>query len=98
MLKLQLITGALFSVAMWITLFLLPSRVWACACCAYPGEYQIGFDKPDAYKLSLMERMRLGTTADRFVSDAEPDEGPKGFRILKNWTWVEIVSRAFLLK
>src|SRR5205823_14754661 len=30
--KEQLITGALFSVAMWATLLLLPSRVWACAC------------------------------------------------------------------
>ncbi len=76
--KEQLITGALFSVAMWVSLLLLPSRVWACACCAYPGEYQIDYKKPDAYKLSLMKRMRFGTTADRFVSDAEPDERPKG--------------------
>jgi hypothetical protein len=67
-----------FSVAMWLTLLLLPSRVWACACCAYPGEYQIGFETPNAYILSLMKRMRFGTTADRFVSDAEPDEGPIG--------------------
>ena len=68
----------LFSMAMSVSLLLLPIRVWACACCAYPGEYQIGFEKPNAYILSLMKRMRLGTMADRFVSDAEPDEGPIG--------------------
>ena len=68
----------LFSMAMSVSLLLLPIRVWACACCAYSGEYQIGFEKPNAYILSLMKRMRLGTMADRFVSDAEPDEGPIG--------------------
>lgn len=67
-------TRHLFSAAMWVTLLLLPSRVWACACCAYPGEYQINFDKPDTYQLSLMKRMRLGTTAYLFSSE-DPDEG-----------------------
>ena len=76
--KEQLITGALFSVAMWATLLLLPSRVWACACCAHPGEYQINFVKPDAYKLSVMKRMRFGTTAYLFTGEAEPDVAAKG--------------------
>lgn len=76
--KEHFITGALFSVAMWIALLLLPNRVWACACCAYPGEYQIDNKKPDAYKLNLMKRMHFGTMAYLFVSDAEPDEGPMG--------------------
>jgi hypothetical protein len=59
-------------------LLLLPSRVWACACCAHPGEYQINFVKPDAYKLSVMERMRFGTTAYLFTGEAEPDDAAKG--------------------
>src|SRR2546430_8715983 len=68
----------LFSMAMSVSLLLLPIRVWACACCAYRGESRIWFEQPNAYILSLMKRMRLGTMADRFVSDAEPDEGPIG--------------------
>ena len=71
-------TMHLFSAAMWVTLLLLPSRVWACACCAHPGEYQINFVKPDAYKLSVIERMRFGTTAYLFTGEAEPDAAAKG--------------------
>jgi len=64
-------TRPLLSVAMWVALLLLPNRVLACACCAYPGEYQMGFEKPDAYQVSLMKRMRLGTTAYLFLTEAE---------------------------
>jgi hypothetical protein len=56
----------------------LPIRVWACACCAHPGEYQINFIKPDAYKVTLIKRMRLGTTASLFTGEAEPDDAAKG--------------------
>src|SRR5213083_2739923 len=68
----------LLSMAVSLSLLLLPIRVWACACCAHPGEYQINFVKPDAYKLSVMERMRLGTTADLFTGEAAPEDAPKG--------------------
>ena len=61
-----------------VTLLLLPSRVWACACCAHPGEYQINFVKPDAYKVSVMERMRFGTTASLFTGEADADVAAKG--------------------
>ena len=61
-----------------VTLLLLPSRVWACACCAHLGEYQINFVKPDAYKVSVMERMRFGTTASLFTGDADADVAAKG--------------------
>jgi hypothetical protein len=71
-------TRPLFSVAMWVTLLLLPSRVWACACCAHPGEYQINSVKPDAYQLSLMKRMRFGTTAYLFTGEAEAEDAAKG--------------------
>src|SRR6266498_3272016 len=74
----KVLTRPLFSVAMWVSLLLLPSRVWACACCAHPGEYQINFVKPDAYKLSVMKRMRFGTTAYLFTGEAEPDVAAKG--------------------
>src|SRR4029450_12751021 len=74
----KVLTRHLFPVAMWVTLLLLPSRVWACACCAHPGEYQINFVKPDAYKLSVMERLRFGTTAYLFTAEAEPDVAAKG--------------------
>jgi hypothetical protein len=71
-------TRRLFSVAMGVTLLLLPSRVWACACCAHPGEYQIDFVKPDAYKLSVMERMRFGTKAELWTGEADPEVAAEG--------------------
>jgi hypothetical protein len=76
--KEQLITGALFPVAMWVTLLLLPSRVWACACCAHPGEYQIDFVKLDGYKLGVMKGIRFGTKADLWTGEADPEVAAKG--------------------
>ena len=76
--KERLITGALVSVAMWVTLLLLPSRVWACACCAHIGEYHLDLVEPDAYQLSVMKRIRFGTTANLFTGEAEPDVAAKG--------------------
>ena len=61
-----------------VTSLLLPSPVWACACCAHPGEYEINFAKPDAYKLSQMGRIRFGTTAYLFTGEADPDVAAKG--------------------
>jgi hypothetical protein len=71
-------TRRLFIFVAIVILLLVPCRVWACACCAHPGEYQINFVKPDAYKLSVMERMRFGTTAYLFTGEAEPDDAGKG--------------------
>ena len=71
-------TRHLFSVAMGVTLLLLPSRVWACACCAHPGEYQIDFVKPDAYKLSVIKRIRFGTKAELWTGEADPEVAAKG--------------------
>ena len=68
-------TKHLLPAAIWVTLLLLPYRVWACACCAHPGEYQINFVKPDVYKLS---RTRFGTTAYLFTGEAEPGAAAKG--------------------
>ena len=61
-----------------LTLLLLPSRVWACACCAHPGEYQINFVKPDAYKLSVIKRIRFGTKAELWTGEADPEVAAKG--------------------
>jgi hypothetical protein len=74
----KLRTRHLFSVATWVTLLLLPCRVWACACCAHPGEYQIDFVKPDEFKLGEMKRIRFGTTANLFTGEAEPENAAKG--------------------
>ena len=71
-------TMHLFSVAMWVTLLLLPSRVWACACCAHPGEYQIDFVKPDEFKLSVIKRIRFGTKAELWTGEADPEVAAKG--------------------
>ena len=71
-------TMHLFSVAMWVTLLLLPSRVWACVCCAHPGEYQIDFVKPDEVKLSVIKRIRFGTKAELWTGEADPEVAAKG--------------------
>ena len=71
-------TRHLFSVAMGVTLLLLPSRVWACACCAHPGEYEIDFVKPDEFKLSVIKRIRFGTKAELWTGEAESDAAAKG--------------------
>ena len=61
-----------------VTLLLLPCRVWACACCAHPGEYQIEFVKPDGYELGEMKRIRFGTKADLWTGEADPEVAAKG--------------------
>jgi len=71
-------TRLLFSVAMWVALLLLPNRVWACACCAHPGEYQIDFVKPDGFKLSVIKRIHFGTKADLWTGEADPEVAAKG--------------------
>ena len=71
-------TRHLFWVAMWVTLLLLPSRVWACACCAHLGEYQIDFVKPDEFKLSVIKRIRFGTKAELWTGEADPEVAAEG--------------------
>ena len=71
-------TMHLFVVAMWVTLLLLPSHVWGCACCAHPGEYQINFVKPDADKLSVIRRIRFGTKAELWTGEADPEVAAEG--------------------
>jgi hypothetical protein len=71
-------TRHLFSVAMGVTLLLLPSRVWACACCAHPGEYQMEFVKPDEFKLSVIKRIRFGTKADLWTGEADAEVAAQG--------------------
>ena len=61
-----------------VTSLLLPSRVWACACCAHPGEYQIEFVKPDEFKLGEMKRILFGTKAELWTGEAEAEDAAKG--------------------
>jgi len=61
-----------------VTLLLPPGRVWACACCAHPGEYQIEFVKPDEFKLGELKRIRFGTKADLWTGEADADVGAQG--------------------
>jgi hypothetical protein len=61
-----------------VTLLLLPCRVWACACCAHPGEYQIEFVKPDEFKLGEMKRIRFDTKADLRTDEADAEVAAKG--------------------
>jgi hypothetical protein len=60
------------------TFLLLPYHVWACACCAHPGEYQIEFVKPEEFKLGEMKRIRFGTKAELWTDEADAEDAAKG--------------------
>ena len=61
-----------------VTLLLQPCCVWACACCAHPGEYQIEFVKPDEFRLGVIKQIRFGTKADLWTDEAEAENAAKG--------------------
>src|SRR5215469_12258093 len=68
----------LFIFVAMASLLLLPCRVWACACCAHPGEYRMDFIKPDEFKLGEMKRIRFGTKADLWTGEADADVAAQG--------------------
>jgi hypothetical protein len=55
-------------------LFLMPSRVSACACCSDDGEYRLGFRKPSEYQLGQLQEIRFGKTAHLIETQANVDE------------------------
>lgn len=61
-----------------VTLLLQPCRVWACACCAHPGEYQIESVKPDEFQVSAIKRILFGTKADLWTGEADAEVAAKG--------------------
>jgi hypothetical protein len=71
-------TRRLFIFVAIVILLIQPCRVWACACCAHKGEYQIEFVKPDGYTLSAMKRIRFGTKAELWTGEAEPEVAAEG--------------------
>ena len=68
----------LTSLALLAVLLLLPDGVRACACCSNEGDYYIGFGKPSAYELSLMEQVRFDGTAHLYLTEADMEESAKG--------------------
>ena len=68
----------LFLLVVLVSLLSLPNSVWACACCSNPGDYHIGFSKPSAYEISLMQQVRFGGTAHLYLTEADLEESAKG--------------------
>ena len=68
----------LFLLSILASIVLLPGRVWACACCSNEGAYHIGFGKPSAYELSLLEQVRFGGVAHLYLTEADLEESAKG--------------------
>jgi hypothetical protein len=68
----------LTSLALLAVLLLLPGRARACACCSHEGAYHIGFGKPSAYELSLMQQVRFGGKAQLYLTEADMEESAKG--------------------
>ena len=68
----------LFLLLVLVCLLSLPSRVRACACCSNPGDYHIGFGRPSAYELSLMQQVRFGGTAHLYLTEADLEESARG--------------------
>jgi hypothetical protein len=63
-------TSFLAVMMLLITAFALPPQVWACACCAEDGEYDISFSKPSAYQLDLLRKVRFTQSATLFTNAA----------------------------
>ncbi|MBS1792798.1 MAG: hypothetical protein JSS81_03030 [Acidobacteria bacterium] len=61
---------------------LFPSRALACACCAEKGEYYISTEKPDTYKLGLLEEMKFDDAAELYMNEAGFD-GIKGLKSIE---------------
>jgi len=70
--------GPLFMLVVLASTLLLPSRVWACACCSNSGDYRIGFGKPSAYEFSLMQQVRFGGAAYLYLTEADLEDSAKG--------------------
>ena len=68
----------LFSLPLFAALVSTPARVFACACCAEPGEFRISLAKPSEYDLGLLDSMRFGNTARLFTTELGIEENAKG--------------------
>jgi hypothetical protein len=51
---------------------LLPMNVFACACCAEPGDYSISVKKPEKFELDELRKIRFAT-ANLFTNAAGTD-------------------------
>jgi len=61
---------SLSTIMLLIMAFVLPAQVWACACCADEGEYDISFSRPSADQLGLLRQIRFSETATLFTNAA----------------------------
>ena len=69
---------SLFLLAALAALMLAPGRAWACACCSNEGDYLFGSNRPSAYELDLMRRVRFGPTARLYQTEADMEEMARG--------------------
>lgn len=67
-----------FTLMLLATMIVAPQQVWACACCAENGQYDISMTKPDDYKLGLMKRIRFADAANLFTGEADVEDAAKG--------------------
>jgi hypothetical protein len=67
-----------FSLMFFAALVFAPQQVWACACCADPGQYRISMAKPGNNEVSQMKRMRFGDAASLFTGEGEMEDFAKG--------------------
>ena len=67
---------SLFIIALFAFTAFLPLDVWACACCAEEGEYNIRTAAPSAYQVELLGQMKFDTAGYLFMNAA-------GFEVIK---------------
>lgn len=60
---------ASFFMTLFAILLLLPSEIFACACCAENGHYLLSYSKPDKYALEEMQKLRF-STAELYMTAA----------------------------
>jgi hypothetical protein len=63
-------TSVLVMMMLLIMACVSPAQVWACACCADDGDYDISFSRPSADQLDLLRQIRFSETATLFTNAA----------------------------
>lgn len=65
-----------FLLTLFAILLIIPSQIFACACCAENGHYSLSYSKPDKYDLEEMQKLRF-STAELYMT-AAGEEGIMG--------------------
>ena len=73
---------ATFLLTLFAVFLLLPSEIFACACCANRGDYSLSFAKPNQYMSDVLKEIRF-SSAEIFAPNATAEEDFKGIKPIR---------------